>query len=78
MEEPTYYICLFMVLLLPCLLLRNINMQANNSGLRLPPGPWRLPVIGSLHHLLGKHLIHRALADLANRMNANAHWSSVF
>ncbi|CAL4907488.1 unnamed protein product [Urochloa decumbens] len=70
MEEPTYYICLLLVLLLPCLLLRNINMQANNNGLRLPPGPWRLPVIGSLHHLLGKQLIHRAMADLANRLDA--------
>ncbi|CAN6360501.1 unnamed protein product [Urochloa humidicola] len=70
MDEPTYYICLFLVLLLSCLLLRNINMQANNNGLRLPPGPWQLPVIGSLHHLLGKQLIHRAMADLANRLDA--------
>uniref|UniRef100_A0A0E0IPU3 Cytochrome P450 n=1 Tax=Oryza nivara TaxID=4536 RepID=A0A0E0IPU3_ORYNI len=31
---------------------------------RTPPGPWRLPVIGSMHHLVNA-LPHRALRDLA-------------
>ncbi|KQJ84537.1 cytochrome P450 71D7 [Brachypodium distachyon] len=31
-----------------------------------PPGPWQLPVIGSLHHMVGA-LPHRAMRDLASR-----------
>ncbi|CAL4923335.1 unnamed protein product [Urochloa decumbens] len=31
---------------------------------RFPPGPWKLPVIGSMHHLVNV-LPHRALRDLA-------------
>jgi len=32
-----------------------------------PPGPWNLPVIGSLHHLAGTKLAHRALLRLSHQ-----------
>ncbi|CAN6163329.1 unnamed protein product [Urochloa humidicola] len=64
-----------LLLLLIALLLLLVSLKFgethNKNQPRLPPGPWRLPVIGSLHHLFFKsHVIHRALADLARRHNA--------
>lgn len=76
MEQPAFYhLCLLLaLLLLPLVLLRQLRKH-NGDGdggvrVRLPPGPWRLPVIGSLHHLVGRPLVHRAFADLARRMDA--------
>ncbi|RLM97999.1 5-epiaristolochene 1,3-dihydroxylase-like [Panicum miliaceum] len=38
----------------------------HRGGLRLPPCPWQLPVLGSLHHLVGE-LPHRSLRRLSRR-----------
>uniref|UniRef100_A0A0D9VD22 Cytochrome P450 n=1 Tax=Leersia perrieri TaxID=77586 RepID=A0A0D9VD22_9ORYZ len=71
--QITDYLPLFIALLvIPLLLLKVARLVIGNNGvaggkLRLPPGPWRLPVIGSLHHLIGKPHVHRAMADLARR-----------
>nr|CAB3492006.1 unnamed protein product [Digitaria exilis] len=69
MQQATYCLCLIILLLLPLLLLNKLKNNRDHHGVKLPPGPWRLPVIGSFHHLLGKPHIHRVMTNLAHRLD---------
>lgn len=46
------------------LLIRCALPARSETSTRLPPGPWNLPIIGSLHHLVGSPP-HHALLSLA-------------
>ncbi|CAL4940056.1 unnamed protein product [Urochloa decumbens] len=48
------------------LLIRNALLARRETRAKLPPGPWNLPIVGSLHHLVGSPL-HRALLHLTRR-----------
>lgn len=56
--------------LLVTVVLANLTMSL--LGMRkpeqnLPPGPWTLPLIGSIHHLVSSPVIYRGMRDLANK-----------
>ncbi|MCD7460819.1 hypothetical protein HAX54_044498 [Datura stramonium] len=44
----------------------------NSQNKKLPPGPWKLPFIGSMHHLSGG-FPHRVLRDLARKYGPLMH-----
>ncbi|MCD7461667.1 hypothetical protein HAX54_046791 [Datura stramonium] len=61
---------LFLFLL--SIIVRNWKNLISRSNQRLPPGPWTLPIIGSMHHLIGA-LPHHALRNLARKYGPLMH-----
>ncbi|MCE3051609.1 hypothetical protein HAX54_050307, partial [Datura stramonium] len=42
--------------------------QLNSQSKKLPPGPWKLPLLGSMLHMAGG-LPHHVMKDLAKNMD---------
>ncbi|XP_065045060.1 desmethyl-deoxy-podophyllotoxin synthase-like [Musa acuminata AAA Group] len=61
----TAFLFSFLVLLVSLLLLKK-NRSSRGARAKLPPGPSKLPIIGSLHHLFNA-LPHHSLAALSKK-----------
>ncbi|KAF7815974.1 premnaspirodiene oxygenase-like [Senna tora] len=65
---------LLLVLIIASKSLRS-NINGRKKGGKLPPGPWKLPIIGSIHHLVGFHsqLAHHRMRELSKKYDELMH-----
>ncbi|XP_054816354.1 cytochrome P450 71D10-like [Prosopis cineraria] len=69
MEIQIFLFTLFCFLLL---IYKRSNPKKSFKNLTLPPGPWKLPLIGNIHQIAGS-LPHHALRNLANKYGPLMH-----
>ncbi|KAJ8768131.1 hypothetical protein K2173_021071 [Erythroxylum novogranatense] len=75
MELLSFFHIPFISLVIAFIILRACTKSRTSSSftsIKVPPGPWRLPIIGNLHQLAG-HLPHHILTQLAQKYGPIMH-----
>ncbi|CAI9106231.1 OLC1v1005341C1 [Oldenlandia corymbosa var. corymbosa] len=71
-DFPSLFLTILFILLV--IKLGVVKFRSSSASSSLPPGPWKLPLIGNLHHLIGPRPPHQALAELAKKYGPIMHF----
>ncbi|XP_054819805.1 5-epiaristolochene 1,3-dihydroxylase-like [Prosopis cineraria] len=71
--ELNFIISMLFFLLCSMLFVIILTSFRNGREQKLPPGPWKLPIIGSLHHLGGSPAVHRRFRELSEKYGPLMH-----